>query len=283
MKPTLFLENDMNPREVRLAKKGKKLGAKIVAVQNTLFAYDKDIEFYVDTVNANTKFPQWLPMELRKKLVWLRKWLGHIWYYKTLRVGKSSYLLRRGCSGMRDADIQTYLCEQQKEILLKNGVPEKKLRLLKLFSTKPKNPFRKVVAILIPSENTGGIDRTTKEFIPYEKQFWRWVNLYYKLKKIYTGYEFLLKFHPNTRNFEQIYPLFKKGDESVLCFKGKEYADYCIDEASVIIGFPPSFSTLLYQASVEYPTKEILSLDIGNEMFGDYFEGYDNIKVVKKI
>lgn len=281
MKPILYIENDMNPQNARLANLAKKTGVKVVSVQNTLFAYDKDIEYYIDTVNANTKFPKWIPF--RKKLVWLRKWVGHIWYYRTFRSGKSSYILRRGCSGMRDADVQTYLCEQQKQIFIKNGVPESKLVLGQIFSRKPETILKKVITVLIPSDNTGGVDRTTKKFISYNEQLVRWLVLFKEIKNKYPDHKFLLKFHYNTKNFDEIYPLFKNEDENVLCFKGIEWDNYCVDEASIIYGLPPSLSTILYKASVEYPNKEIYSVDIGNEMFGDYFEGYDNIKVIKKI
>ena len=269
----------MHPENIKLASLAKKMGAKIWAVQETLVSNSRKSEFYIDKVNAYTKFPQWLPLFIRYKLVWLRKWIGHIYYYWTLRAGKSSRILRRGCSGMRDADIQTYLCEEQKKIFLENGVPESKLIYNPFFVKKPKKPLEKIITILVPSENEGGIDRITGEFIPYQKQLERWIALSRIIVEKYPKYEIYFKFHPNTKNYDNYLAQYFKG----LCFKDRKWAGLCIDKASIIIGLPPSFSTLLYQASVEYPWKKIISLDIGNEMFGDYFKGYKNIKVITDI
>lgn len=283
MRSMLIIEDDMHPKNIEMARVVKKNGGGIQCIQTTLFADSKLVERYIDFINAYTKIPQWLPFFIRIRLVWLRKWIGHIIKYRTLKAGKSSYLLRRGCSGMRDADYQTYLCEQQKQIFIKNGVPESKLRYNPYFIKQPKKKTKKTITILIPSENTGGVDRKTGKFIPYSEQLERWIYLVNKIHNKFKDWKIYLKFHPNTRNYNAISPLFKNIGKDIYCILDRNLAGICIEKAQIIIGLPPSFSTLLYQASVEYPWKKVISLDIGDEVFGDYFKGYKNIKVTNKI
>ena len=167
---------------------------------------------------------------------------------------------------MRDSHIQTYLCEQQKEIFIRNGVDPKKLIHNPVFKKKGDGKLEKIVIIAIPSDIDVGINRTNKEPIFYHEKICQWWDLTQQIFKKYIGWEVYISLHYNTKNWKDF----------INSFPPMATTEQ-IKNASVIIGLPPSFSTFLYQMSVEYPEKKIISFDVGNEMFGDYFQNYENI------
>ena len=103
----IILDNDIQPTQAKIMKLGKKLGEMNIAIQKTLIADSEQTEEWIDLINEYSLFSRWLPF--KRQLVRIRKWLGHLIKYQEWPGNKPSYVMRRGCSGMRDSHIQTYL------------------------------------------------------------------------------------------------------------------------------------------------------------------------------
>ena len=138
-KPDIVIaDNDLCSFEMYLMRFAKKINALKITIQPSNVAGSVIAEKWIDLINSYLRFPQFLPLWLRLFFVKCRKYLGHFRYYWfwPLMVGekpfwgKSSYLLRRGNSGMRDSDHQIVFSKRDYNIYLKDGVPAEKLYIL---------------------------------------------------------------------------------------------------------------------------------------------------------
>ncbi len=256
----------------------------------------------VDLINTYLRFSSFLPFRLRFFLVKCRKYFGHFLYYWILPLivgekpflGKSSYILRRGQSGMRDADYQIVFSKRYYDIYLKDGVPAEKLYILshplarktreffeKVYFNKT-SKYRKennIAALMLPS-NKPGFRKKSYSLISKEEREKNWLETIKLISKIFLGWKIYIKPHPDTKNINKIKESLELISKNVKVVNPQESADKYIEIADVIVGLPLSASTTLFTASLQCPEKPIISLDFHQELLGDYYQDFEGIEYI---
>lgn len=287
--------------ELYLMRFAKRIKAINIAIQPTMTAGKKST-LRVDLNNAYLRFPSFLPLWFRLYLVKIRKYFGHFIYYWILPLmvgekpffGKSSHILRKGNSGMRDSDYQIVFSKRDCDIYLKDGVPAEKLYILshplfrktrEFFEMAYLNRFKKIkktekIATLMLPEEEPGFRRKDYSLILKKERERNWIETVKLISQTLLGWEIYVKPHPDIKNFSKI----KKDLESLFAnievLNPQESADKYIEIAEVIIGLPLSASTTLFTASLQSPGKPIISLDFHQELLGDVYKDFEGIEYI---
>ncbi len=287
---------------LRLAKKNNSLN---LCLQPSNTGGIKVVEKWVDHINAYLRFPIFLPLWLRIFLVKCRKYSGHLFYYWILPVtagqmpffGKSSHILVRGNSGMRDSDYQIVFSHRDYNFFIKDGVPAEKLRILShplarkktreffekiYFKNYKKNKGKKTVVLMIPTGIEIGFFKKDFSLIPQKGREEKWVETIRLISRILPGWDIFIKPHPdtNTKNFDDIKNMIESISENIKIADPGEPADKYIELADIIIGLPPSTSTTIFTASLQCPEKPIISLDFYQEVLGDFYKEFEGIEYI---
>ncbi len=256
----------------------------------------------VDLINAHLRFPSFLPFWLRFFFVKCRKYFGHFLYYWLLPLivgekpffGKSSHILRRGQSGMRDADYQTVFSKRDYDIFLRDGVPAKKLYILSHPLARNKEFFEriylnklkkykenaKIVSLMLPIDTEIGFRKNDYSLIPTEEREKNWIATVKLISEMLSGWKIYIKPHPGTKDINKIKGSLETISKNIKVVNPQEPADKYIAIADVIIELPLSASTALFTASLQRPEKPILSLDFLHEFLGDYYKDFEGIEYV---
>jgi len=281
----------------------KKIKALKITIQPTLEMGSKNTGPYVDLINAYLRFPAFLPLSIRLLLVKCRKYLGHFLYYWFLPIivgekpffGKSSYILRKGNSGMRDADYQIVFSKRDYNIYLEDGVPAEKLYILAhpltrntkdFFGKIYLNKFNKaeknknIFCLTLLGEMGIGFKRSDFSLISKEEREKKWVEIVELISHIFPEWTIYIKPHPDTKNINKIKERFESIFNNVKVVDPQEPADKYIEIGEVIIGLPLSASTALFTASLQCPEKPILSLDLHRELLGDVYKDFNGVEYI---
>ncbi len=259
--------------EMRLLRWAKKVGAKTMAIQCSLYDKAKTVSDYIDWENAKK-----MPMPVVKA----RKYLGHYWKYYIEPLfrferpffGKSSYILHKGQSGMRDADIQVVWDEWQKDILLKDGVLEEKLKVEPHPIETHYNIFREayfkneIQNLVVMGHIFHNEKKTILLLLPTDIEVdEKHEDLYQKIIFDFSRQDLnvLISSHPNTKIGR--WSGYKKNN-----------IDKSIYRSDLVIGLPPAFGTSLYIADLM--GKETIIYDPFKEWRGDFLKGRGNIKYI---
>jgi len=256
----------------------------------------------VDLINVYLRFPDFLPFFIRYFLVQCRKYLGHMLYYWVLPIsvgkkpfsGSSSFILRRGLSGMRDANYQVVFSKRDYDIHARAGVPLKKLYILSHpLARKTKDFFKKVLfkennqttkenilTLLFPVEE---FSFKVKDYslIPDKKREEKRLEIVKLISETLKDWTIYIKPHPLTKNFEEIKKLF--GFKNVKVVNPSEPIDKYIRKARVVAELPKSMSTVLFTASLLYPEKAIISLDPCGELGGDIYKEIEGVEYINSL
>jgi len=284
----------------RFAKKAKALN---ISIQDTLVATEStQIARYIDLINVHLRFPNFLPLFIRLFLVKCRKYFGHFLYYWILPLivgempffGKSSYILRKGNSGMRDADYQIALSKRDYDILLKDGVPAEKLKILshplsretkeffeKVYFNQFKNQVKekKVITLLLPEVELV-FKRKDWSLISRKEIEKKWMETISLIKEILPDWDILIKPHPDFKNLPEIKKKLESISKNIKVTNPGEPVDKYIELADVVVGLPLSSSTALFTASLQCPEKPIISLDFHQEILGDVYKSFEGVEYV---
>jgi len=258
----------------------------------------------IDLTNSYLKFPSFLPFWLRFFLVKCRKYFGHFLYYWIFPImvgekpffGKSSHILRKGISGMRDADYQIAFSERDYNVYFKNGVPDEKLYILahplSLQNTAIFEKFQKadqgeknkkdakVISLILPNILEFGFRKADHSLITYKEREEVWNKIIKSIQKILPGYQIYVKPHPAIENIDHLRKILEQSSKNIKIADPQEPADKYIEISDIIIGLPLSVSTVLFTASLQCPEKPILSLDFFQEMIGDNYKNFDGIEYI---
>ncbi|MFH1894752.1 MAG: hypothetical protein ABH813_02525 [Patescibacteria group bacterium] len=295
--------SDMYPFEMYLMRFSKRIKALNIAIQPLNAVDSEAIGKWVDLTNSYLRFPSFLPLRLRFFLVKCRKYFGQFLYYWLLPVtvgekpflGKSSYILRKGNSGMRDADYQIVFSERDYNIFIKDGVPAEKLYILNhplsretknFFEKAYLNKFKKVkegkniFCLMLPGEIELGFERSNFSLISREEREIKWVRIIKLISHIFPEWIICIKPHPDTRKIDKLKEKFELISENIKVADIQDSADKYIEMGDVIIGLPLSVSTVLFTASLQCPEKPIISLDFHQEILGDYYRDFKGIEYI---
>jgi hypothetical protein len=302
-KPNIVITaTDMYPFEMYLMRFAKKINALNIAIQPFNIVESKITEKWVDLINSYLRFPSFLPFKLRMFLVKCRKYFGHFLYYWILPLtveekpffGKSSYILRKGNSGMRDADYQIVFSKRDYDIYLKDGVPAEKLYILdhplarrtrkffeRVYFNKAKKykKDKKIVILMLPEAEIG-FKRKDLSLISKEEREKNWIEIIRLVSKIFSEWKVYIKPHPDIKNVNKIKENFESLSENIEVVNPQEPADKYIEIGDVIIGLPLSASTALFTASLQCPEKPIISLDFLQEILGDCYKNFEGIEYI---
>lgn len=298
----IILPSDIYPIfELYLMRVARKRKILKIAIQSSCILESSKISKWIDLTNAYLRFSNVLPLYLRTFLVKIRKYLGHIAYYFVLPLsigqlpflGKSSYILKKGISGMRDTDYQTAFSKRDYEIYLKEGVKEEKVYILKhpltrknaqnlfqIINPKQENKNDKAMVVFLPSEIKLGFTKANFQLISFSDRKEIWTGIIKEIINIFPDYNIYLKPHPDTDNFNEIKKCFDGFPPNLKLLNPNDPADEFITLSEIIIGLPPSASTTLLSASLQCPEKLILSLDTENEFYGDFYVNFRGIEYI---
>lgn len=288
--------------EMYLMRLGKRIGALKITLQSLNIGDSITEAKCVDLVNAYLRLPLLFPLPLRLFLVKCRKYFGHYLYYWTLPLsvgekpffGRSSYILRRGKSGMRDADYQIVFSKRDRNIFIKEGVPAEKLYILShplarnkdFFERTYLNKFKKnrenvkIASLMLPGEIEFGFKKNNYSLIAPAEREKNWMQSIKLIAQILPGWKIYIKPHPDTKNLNRLKKNFELISKNIKVGNPQELADKYIEISNAIIGLPLSASTVLFTASLQCPTKPIISLDFYHELLGDYYRDFDGIEYI---
>jgi len=307
----IIAPTDMSLMGLYLMRFGKKIGAVNLTLQSGFkMGETKDFANYSYLMNVRSKWT-YLPLPIRALLVKLRRYFGHFLYYWILPLtvgekpfwGKSSSILIKGSSGMRDADYSAVFSKRDYDLAVKDGVPKEKLYILDhpLQIKKIRSFFRKVISsqnyqksrkkakvftLMFPTEKTG-FKKDSLSLIPKEKVQESRLRIIDSIAKTLKDYELFIKPHPaiaalpevEKKEIDQSLRNIQAISEKVKVVSPLEPADKYIEMSDVIIGIPPA-STALYTALLQCPRKIILSLDLEKELLGDSYKDFEEIEYI---
>lgn len=282
----------------------KKAGVFTLAIQPSLgLGKTKTIQRWADLTNIYTKFPSLVPIFLRKLVIYSRKQFGHIVIYWLMPIlvgqrpftGKSSYVLREGNSGMRDADFQVVLSEKEYKLFINSGVSEKKLLILPHpFSRNPglifeklyksggwiKKGYDRIISIMLPNEIILGFRKKNWGLIKRGEMEEGWIDIVKITSAVLPGWHMYVKPHPDGVNLENLTKQFCAISKDIEVVNPHEPAEAYTQIADVVIGLPPSSSTTLFTALMQSPEKPVLAIDFNNEVIGDYYKDFAGVEYI---
>jgi hypothetical protein len=301
-KPKIIISpNDYNYFELYLMRLGKMTDCLNIAVQTSNVERAIEVERFVDLINANLRFPSFLPLSLRLFLAKIRKYFGHFIYYWILPItvgekpffGKSSSILRTGQSGMRDSDYQVVFSKKDYNVFLEEGVPREKLIILshplareakKFFDKAYFDKYKKQqksLCVMVPEDTALGFVKSNQSIIINKRDRWRnHVDIIKTIIKIFPDWKIYAKIHPDTKNFEELRGNLNKISKNIEIIDPREPIDKYIEISDAVIGLPLSASTAIFTASLQCPEKPIISLDFHKEILGDYYKNFSGIEYI---
>ena len=294
--------NDLFPSFLYLMRFARRINALNLCIQASLDLGSFQVRLEGDLTNAYLKFPIFLPRFLRLFLVRCRNYCGHLLYYWILPMlvgqmpflGKSSFILRKGGSGLRDSDYQIVFSQREYNLYRESGVPTERLYILKhplarqptrdffrkaLLGGKEDNADRKTAVLLLPSDDIG-FRRKDLSFIPEKERREERIRIIKIVIEAFQDWKIFVKPHPNYKNYEEIKGVFESLSDSVKVVDPQDSSDKYIKESEVVIGLPRSASTALFTASLLFPEKAILSLDFQGELLGDSYKDFAGVEYI---
>lgn len=287
--------------ELYLMRFAKRINSLKLTIQASNVVDCDSLEKSIDLVNAHLRFPFFLPLFIRLFLVRLRKYTGHFLYYYFLPVlagekpffGKSSYILRKGNSGMRDADYQIVFSKRDYDIFKKDGVPAEKIYILShplkrdagnffkktLLKEETVGAHQNAATLLLPAEEIG-FRKKHYYLISKENRLKTRIEIIRLSAELLNGWKIFVKPHPDIKNLYEIKRLFESISDSIEVVNPPEPVEKYVKISKVVIGLPKSMTTVLFSTSLIFPEKIILSLDFDEEFLGDFYKDFEGIEHV---
>ncbi|MDO8495648.1 MAG: hypothetical protein Q7S32_04025 [bacterium] len=291
--------------ELYLFRFAKQAGSTTIAIQPSLpLGETKIVQRWIDLTNIYERFPGFIPFPPRNVAVHVRKQFGHFLIYWLMPIlagqkpfiGKSSYVLKAGNSGMRDADFQIVFSKKDFELFRKSGVPEEKLRLLshpfsrqstnavfeKLYELGgwPKKASGRSVSIMLPNEITFGFHDKNWQLISRDKREREWQEIVSIIASALPGWKIYIKPHPDGRNLSILKEKFQAISSDVTVADPRSAAEAYTKISDVVVGLPPPASTTLFTALMQSPQKPVLAIDTLKEVIGDYYKDFNGIDYI---
>jgi len=292
--------------EMYLMRFAKKINALRITFQDTVTYEMTKIDKWVDLINLNCSTPAYLPIWIRFSFVKFRKYFGHILYYWILPIlnrefpfyGKESYILHKGHSGSRDSNYHVVLTKRDYGLYRKSGVSPDKLYILphpltrqarlifaKIISSENKKrckKSRKVAVVMLPAEKIG-FSRRDYSLIKKYKRIKVQTEVFEILIKILKSWKIVVKPHPLIKNYLDEKQRIESISSRIKVIDPSESANKYIDLGDIIIELPRAASTTLFSASLQYPRKAILALDLHNEFLGDFYKDFKGVEYIDNV
>ncbi|MDO8486442.1 MAG: hypothetical protein Q7S77_01985 [Candidatus Staskawiczbacteria bacterium] len=302
-KPDIVITpEDIWPMSLYLLKFAKKNGILTLALQDGFrIAESKKLYLWSCLTNLHLRTPDFLPLYLRMFLVKLKKYLGHFLYYWILPLtvgqmpffGKTSFVFWDISPGLRDADYSAVFSERDYDLSLKDGVKQKKLFILghPLEHALTRNFFKKsyffnnqykeagkIATIMWPGES---LEFSAQDYsLISEKQvFQSRLKIVQLIVEKLSDWRIVIKPHPSVKDVASIEKLLDGISKNISVVEPSEPADKYIEMSKLIIGLPLP-STTLFTASLQHPSKIIMSLNLNQAFLGDAYEKFSGIEYI---
>lgn len=300
----IMTSNDLDLFNLYLMRFARKINAINIVFQPANLPDSKTYSRWVDLIKAYSGPPSSSPFWLRILFTKIRKYLGHFIYYwilpLTVRefpfVGRSSLILRTGTTGMRAAHYQVVFTKRDYKAYLQEGVSPKKLYLLphplsgatRSFFERVFFPIslgykkRQKTAVLMLPEVEIGFRKANNSLISKDRKMANWVETITLISQVLKDWKIFIKPHPDIKNVQatKLKAEAEAISKNVEVVDSQEPADKYIWLADIIIGLPVSASTALFTASLQCPEKPILSLNLYEEILGDYYKDFPGIDYI---
>ena len=294
---------DTYPFEMYLLRYAKKIGALNISLQPSNIMEGNDYRKSVDLTNSYLRFPRFLPFFVRLFLTKCRKYAGHFLYYWVMPLlvgerpfwGRSSFVLRTGNFGMRDADYQIVFSKIDFDIHIQGGVPVNKLRILAhplkrginffkdYLLPKEKDNYKEgknIITLLLPPDWMG-FRKKDFSLISEQERLKTRKEIISLTAEILKDWKIFVKPHPALKNFAEIKNIFESISGLVEVVNPKEPIDKYVAISDAIIGMPKANTTALSFASLAYPEKVVAALDFDKELLGDFYKDFEGVEYIE--
>lgn len=289
--------------EMYLLRYAKQANSLRICLQPTISIENVKSSQWVDLMNAYIRMPGWMPLEFRMKLVKGRKWIGHFYYHWIMPIcagelplsGSSSFILRKGNSGMRDANFQIAFSARDGETYVKDGVLRSKIFCLghplagsarafminNFISVTIVDPFpgQKKVLLFMPEDEIG-IKAGSYSLITKEQRQELYVNILKDIVEILEGWQIIIKPHPALINPIATRQWLMSIMPSVYMVDPTAAVDPYIAISDLIIELPRAASTATFTALLQCPGKPVWALDFDHEYLGDMYKDVEEVEYI---
>jgi hypothetical protein len=309
IQPQLVItENDMSSLfDMYLLREAKKNGATCLTIQGMLQREDTKILKFVELMNVCSDGTG--PGLRRQFRFWsyrARKRLGHFLVHYLLPWtvgegdlhGRSSYVLRRGASGLRDSDLNLVPTPQAFLAHTASGVPAEKLAVLphpllrvphELYfvaadtgSTPIPPAEAKSILVLLTSVPVG-FHQHDYSLIDREHRQQTRLRILRLLHEIFPDWRILVKPHPDCGPIETVQEYFATVLDMITILPPSVPVEPHLIQCSIILDLPLSVTTTLFTAACACPEKPIISANVDQEFYGDHYKNYPGIDYVESM
>jgi len=209
-------------------------------------------------------------------------------------LGGSSFIFWRTTLFPQIADYQVVFSERDYNSYIKNGFPAERIFILfhplerktkeifeKIYPQNLSSSFRKEKKILTIMWSAEMINFRSSDYssIPKEELLKKRIKAITLISQILKGWKIFIKPHPNTENIKEIKEILEPIFDNIKVVNPQEPAEKYIEMSDVIVGLPPA-STTIFIASLQCPEKPILSLNLAEELLGNYYEDFEGVEYI---
>lgn len=301
-------ENDMSGLfDMYLLRAAKKQGAACLTIQGMMQQKDSDIQRFIELLHVSSDGTgPGLTRFIRLFYFRTRKWLGHFLVHYLLPwsigeralVGRSSYVLRTGASGLRDSDLNLVPSPQAFRSHTLSGVPACKLAILAhpitrlshelFFAHGDVGPLtapasnRRSILVLLTSVPVGFQADDQKLINRVQRRETR-LEILRLLCQIFPDWYIVLKPHPDCGRIETIQEYFSPIADYITILQPGVPVEPLLKHCDFILDLPLSVTTTLYTAACAYPKKPVISANVTREFYGDYYRDFPEIDYVESM
>ena len=306
-KPDIVItSNDRYPFELYLLRFAKKINAVNIALRAGFHIEEmKNLVLWSNIMNVYFKFPDFLPFRLRLLLVKFKKQLGYFIYYWIMPLlvgqmpfaGSSSFILCKKEAKPRDADYYIVFSKREYNLCIKDGVPAEKLYILAHFleresprrflkgvyypgSLKKQKTDKKILTLMLPYEQAG-FRKDDYSLISKKEMQKNRIKILTFINQILRDWRIFIKPHPEIeiQEFEEAKKTFESISNLIIVTQPQEPADRYIEMSDIIVGIPPS-STTIFTALLGCPEKIILLVNLQKEFLGDNYRDFEGVEYI---
>lgn len=288
--------------ELFLCRYGKRYNKKIISIacSNSVGEMSK-ISKWIKLYSLKTKFSSVIPF-ISLAIYSLRKYVAHFSIHFIFPIfsgnfpllGKSSYLLYTGQSGMRDATYQIVFSDQEKQNFQKSGVSVDKLYTIRhpYYSDPIKNVIKLFFngsldidfLILHPAELIG-FNNDNFSTISIDSRINQNIKVLNKINEFFPDKLIHIKLHPNvsTQNLDYIKNQYSCAAKNLIFIDHSLPIELLLINSKVVIDLPRPVSTSIFMNTIINPSGIAISLDLFEEFLGDYYKFNKSVKYFTNI
>ena len=299
-------ENDMSSLlDMYLLRAAKKSGAACLTIQGMAQIADTKMQRFIELsyiyrgyIEPGPSQRLWRTMKYRS-----RKWLGHFlvhylmpWSLGTRALrGDSSYVLRKGASGLRDSDLNLVPTLQAWQAHTDSGVPDAKLALLPHPLTRVSHGLyfvdlettglptriapRPSVLVLLTSVPTG-FRSHDYSLIDRQRRRQTRLDILRLVRQFLPAWQILVKPHPDCGTLEEVRQYLADVNQEITLLPPSVPVEPYLKDCDAIIDLPLSVTTTLFTAACAFPKKPIISANVDDEFYGDLYRGFPGVDYV---